>query len=308
MSGENFDYKFGNKNNWRRWVWNRIVERLAVPPAEAVVLYLAGQQDLDREIAIQRGFKGHNLIAVERDELVAAQLRKKGVLTIQGEFGDVLQFWPLGHEIHVVFGDFCSDMTLKLWTAITLTAFLAYTKNAVLAFNFQRGRDQTAAAHRLSARKTVEAIISTAPERHISPLHRGLHVYADWFEVMKGIAAGAARIENGKWSIKWERSEYRDDPRFLAFCWIIQKDLSMRCHSYKSIIPRVCKHTGRIKKTTLYFDSVVWRNVMAELWKTGAPKGCYVRNAKEKSIRLSASAVLAHRTMRKNKTGIYAEE
>ena len=39
-------YKFGNKNNWRRWQWNKIMERLNKPPKDAVVVYLIGPCDI----------------------------------------------------------------------------------------------------------------------------------------------------------------------------------------------------------------------------------------------------------------------
>jgi hypothetical protein len=75
------NYKFGTKANWRRWQWNRIVERLAVPVRDAVVVYLAGPEDLDRPVALSKGFRPDNLIAVDRDGDVVKQLRMNGTLS-----------------------------------------------------------------------------------------------------------------------------------------------------------------------------------------------------------------------------------
>lgn len=59
------NYNFDEKNKWRIWNWNRIRERLTCKPRDALVLYLAGPQDLDRAVAMRKGFDPLNMIAVE---------------------------------------------------------------------------------------------------------------------------------------------------------------------------------------------------------------------------------------------------
>ena len=43
------NYKFGRKNNWRRWAWNKAKDRLSVPVKDAVVLYLPSKQNIDQK-------------------------------------------------------------------------------------------------------------------------------------------------------------------------------------------------------------------------------------------------------------------
>jgi hypothetical protein len=143
MSGADKEYKFGPKNNWRRSVWNQIKARLRVPAKDALVLYLAGPGDYDREVAVSKGFRAHNLISVERNSAVLSQLREKDVLTIRGDFVDAVRTWPAKKPFDVVFGDFCGDLSQGLLDAIGCFAVVRQTQRSVFAFNFQRGRDAT---------------------------------------------------------------------------------------------------------------------------------------------------------------------
>lgn len=136
------DYKFGAKGNWRRTIWNRIVER--IPPwlkiRNAVVVYLAGHQDFDRSIALSKGFMPHNLIAIERDKNVAAILRNKGILVIEGGFADVLRSWRK-LRVDVVFADLCCGATPEVVQLSVQFAFATAFADAVIAVNLMRGRE-----------------------------------------------------------------------------------------------------------------------------------------------------------------------
>lgn len=156
MSGAEHDYKFGPKNNWRRWLWNRIIERLSVPPKDATVLYLAGEADRDRDEALRRGFQPNNLIAVERDQSVIAKLRAKGVLVVDADFVDCLRHWPQDRSLSVIIGDFCCGLTKSLWCELPAACFYPQANGAVCAFNFMRGRDGHIKGDAAEFRKTID--------------------------------------------------------------------------------------------------------------------------------------------------------
>lgn len=110
MGGESFHYKFGNKNNWRRWLWNRLRDRVDWDLDGGVVLYLAGQYDLDRNVAIAKGFREHNLLAIEKNHSVAQSIRRNRTLVIQEEAETVLMSWPKHRPVQAVVLDMCCGL------------------------------------------------------------------------------------------------------------------------------------------------------------------------------------------------------
>lgn len=135
------NYKFGRKNNWRRTVWNEICRRTK-NKKNARILYLAGEQDLDREVAKQKGFDVRNMIAIEMDSSRAQKLRTKGVTTICADLLDVLYCWPPKHKVDVVVADFCFGFEMKcidLYDSLYNPAL----NQAACVVNFQRGRDKS---------------------------------------------------------------------------------------------------------------------------------------------------------------------
>lgn len=139
------NYKFGSKNNWRRWEWNRIDELLPVPRKEATVLYLPGEQDLDRVEAVRRGFSDNLLFAVDRDGQVIDSLRDRQVSALRGNIIDVLYAWK--GTIDVVVADFMgglSDRTLDFIVALQESESIE-PHHTVIAVNMMRGRDASGA-------------------------------------------------------------------------------------------------------------------------------------------------------------------
>lgn len=138
-------YKFGNKNNWRRWQWNQISKRLTIPPKNAIVLYLAGKEDLDRRIAIEHGFMPCNLIAVDESADVINILRKDSKLCIHGNLSTVIEaFNDSGVKIDVLVADFCCGLTKNMQPFLELLASNfknSFNKKAVISINTMRGRD-----------------------------------------------------------------------------------------------------------------------------------------------------------------------
>lgn len=158
-------YSLPRKNHWRRWQWNRIVERLSMlrtKPRDAVVLYLAGQEDLDRKEALLRGFKPHNLIAVESDTETVRALRGKGVNVINAPLHEVALAWP---EVHVIVADLCCGFDIRALRLVYALTHAITAKRTVLSVNLQRGRDP----YLIKQQRIAESELGTA----FPTLHRG---------------------------------------------------------------------------------------------------------------------------------------
>lgn len=139
------NYDYGNKRNWRRWMWNRIAERTD-DRRNALVLFLAGKDAHDIAVAEQKGFQRKNMIAVERDKATVRELRDSGVLTIEGDLCDVLSSWPQARSVDVVVADFCCGLEIKILQSLHQAPMMRPLINAAMAFNFQRGRERTSEA------------------------------------------------------------------------------------------------------------------------------------------------------------------
>lgn len=128
-----------------------------VAKKDALVVYLAGSEDLDREVAIQKGFSGHNLIAVDISEDVVHTLKKKKALCINGNIIDVIRsFTKTKQKIDVLVADFCHGLTEEtailaheLSTALNGNAF---NSDSQILINLMRGRD---AGNMLFSHKTM---------------------------------------------------------------------------------------------------------------------------------------------------------
>jgi len=141
-------YKFGQKNNWRRWAWNRICERLTIPKKEAIIVYLAGMEDLDRTVAVNNGFNPNNMIAVDKNSVVIENLKAKGALYINAEITDVLQcFRNTKIKIDILIGDFCCGLTpniekLSMYLSTNLMGE-SFNDNSIILLNLLRGREES---------------------------------------------------------------------------------------------------------------------------------------------------------------------
>ena len=145
-NGATKDYKFGNKNNWRRQCWNEIIRRLEKPTKSAVVLYLPGPDDLDRKIATEKGFSPENLIAVDLCKKNIDRIKNKGCIGINANLTSVIYNLPKNLAVDVVFGDFCSGITNRSdLRDLIISLFMPNTRTSICCFNFMRGRDKFAA-------------------------------------------------------------------------------------------------------------------------------------------------------------------
>lgn len=147
------NYNFEDKNRWRIMMWARAAGRVKrmCDTSDCLVLYLAGEQDLDRKIAVRKGFRPANLIAVDATKPVVRALRRTGVNAICGELVSVLASWTHSDVPRLIYGDFCSGLEptpYRLGHALfelddkdMKVGEIPRGYGFVVMFNFQRGRD-----------------------------------------------------------------------------------------------------------------------------------------------------------------------
>lgn len=139
--GASKDYKFGQKNNWRRAVWNDVLSRTKGREKRECILYLAGPQDLDRTVAMSKGVPGVNLVAIDRAGANVTRARKSGGVAIQGDIHDVLWNWPESRPVCAVLLDFCCGLEVSAAFAMEAVMTRPSMRGVVMMANFMRGRD-----------------------------------------------------------------------------------------------------------------------------------------------------------------------
>ena len=121
--------------------------------------------DLDREVAIRKGFKPHNLIAIDHDSEIVKKLRKEGKLAIDAKLKGVVDNWS-GDGVDVLYADLCGGATFEnVAIAATMTALGGFEKT-VMAFNLMRGRDRWVAKDKCEAEETKKEYEELVMGRH----------------------------------------------------------------------------------------------------------------------------------------------
>lgn len=161
--GSNRNYKVGPKNNWRRTIWNEVLARTAGREQTELVLYLAGPQDLDREIAEEKGVPRQNLVAIDKSLANVTMVRSgKGAPAIQADIYEVLSSWPNDRRVCAVLLDFCCGLELKA-IGVYDTLERPALRSAVVMVNFMRGRDPLTNA--------IRARLTDPDSYPMSPVH-----------------------------------------------------------------------------------------------------------------------------------------
>ena len=275
MGGESFDYKFGNKNNWRRWLWNRIRARVNSCADEAIILYLSGEFDLDRPIALSKGFKFNNLLSVERERSVCTEIRKSGVLTICSDVKDVIKSWPVHTPVAAVVLDFCSGIENGVIDLLRDAIFMPPFFEAVWAFNFMRGRDHSTNWLRDELSKNF------GEEKH-----RGI-LMDDWLTTFLSIAA--IKEAHPDWIVSHDSESTKVEFfRFMEYRAELKRHTMPEFNSYKS-------SSGQV------FDSLVWNSPFRTLVPSSTREWAtvnYRAECSDKKSKRRISPILAHRTMR----------
>jgi len=140
-TGASRNYDVGPKNHWRRTIWNEILRRTAGQEKEKLILYLAGPQDLDRKVALQKGVPDQNLVAIDVVMENVSRVREEGRPALKGDLIDVLWSWPEDWPVCAVLMDFCSG--IEWGNGGAYDAFETKPlRNAAIMVNFMRGRDR----------------------------------------------------------------------------------------------------------------------------------------------------------------------
>lgn len=267
-------YKYGQKNQWRRWMWNRVAERTK-DRREKKVLYLAGPDAYDIGAASLRGFDTRNMIAVEREQNALRSLRAAGLLAIDGELCDVMEAWPQECSVGVVVADFCCGMEANIVNRIARqSAHFWPFVDATFCFNFLRGRDASSSSDR--------EMFSGEWDRIENPLHRGEMFFQLYVGSIVANSFSAQKEFDGDWN-----------------------NPSHKIESAFDVVTRLAKpvfYSYRSTAGNQYFDSVVFKNIIADSFLITGSEACKPKKQIVSTDlipqRRRTAAVLAHNTRR----------
>lgn len=128
------------KAEWRLWAWKELASRTTVPIHETVVMYLAGPEPKDAEVAESLGFSRKNLIAVDVDASCINAQRAAGVMAVHTHIGHAVIAFPPAWELHGLLLDYCCGVTNDVMTMAMMLA-CGFRVNGGIVVNLQRGRD-----------------------------------------------------------------------------------------------------------------------------------------------------------------------
>ena len=139
-TGSTRSYRFGQKNNWRRSVWNEVLRRTNGREKTEPILYLAGPQDIDREIAVSKGVPLQNLIAIDKSRDNIQRIRERGLPALDVDVFSVLESWPDNRPVAAIMLDLCGGFTMQVADVYDVLERKPL-RNAVVMLNLLRGRD-----------------------------------------------------------------------------------------------------------------------------------------------------------------------
>jgi hypothetical protein len=175
------NYEFAQKNHWRNRVWNQISDRLkkkGIDRRDAIVLYLAAEQDLDRETALKKGFRNENLIAIDRDLEAVKKIRAAGNLALHGNINEIIAAWPSRTPVAAVICDFTGGLYPGYCDNFFVFEHLPALRNSIFVVNLLRGRDQQVNTWRSGLEALVGVIKKHFRPDLISEKHRGAQLVA----------------------------------------------------------------------------------------------------------------------------------
>lgn len=318
--GETRNYKSGQKNNWRRTIWNEVLSRTNGREKTELILYLAGPQDLDRQIAVEKGVPTQNMVAIDFSSENVDRIRQQKVPALSADIHEVLKSWPASRPVCAVLLDFCSGLTTEGLDVYDVFEREPLRK-AVVMVNFMRGRDAFTNAIRASLTDVEEYpmapchMVGGEETFSLSDKHRALqfmvlHAIETWQAIaqhagVKGAFADEVTGEFDKdaWAkalacigvgfTPESRGVLSDDRRdeYLRSLWFVFSNMV-----FKAMRPAFFSY----KSGVLTFDSVVFQHVARGL-DNCPPVVRKAINSKFPSIPDVArkiSACLAVRTMR----------
>lgn len=109
---------------------------------DLTIMYLPGEQDIDRDIAKRKGFNVKNMIAVDRDTKVVSKFKNDKKLIIEGDIGDIIYNYKNSKKIDIIIADLYHGATFNLLKLIyQIITSNALNNESIIAFNLLRGRD-----------------------------------------------------------------------------------------------------------------------------------------------------------------------
>jgi hypothetical protein len=237
------------------------------------VLYLAAEQDLDRRVAVSKGFAANNMIAVDARKSVVDKLRSETKLAIHGRMEDVAPLYPGANVVHV---DFCcglTDLVAKAANRIVLSGH--HPKGAVFLFNLQRGREH--GKGRSYIRATQQALLD---EYGLQLKNRAELLFFLIFSYLVDVRASNGQLDLSSDSIK----STRELNSFKELIFSIFRPFIV---SYKSAAGR-----------GLYFDTLIITNPFSP-FNAGDLRREYMEGKKFQALSKKVAAIKAVQTMRK---------
>ncbi|HNB43178.1 MAG TPA: hypothetical protein PLL72_03185 [Burkholderiaceae bacterium] len=273
------NYSYGNKSQWRRWVWNRISERSQT--RAGFILALAAEEALDIPVAKRHGFDVRNFIAIDRDPSALQALRAQNKLAIQGDVWATLHAWPADRRVCCVVADLCGGLTKANYSGLFQALMNPALFESVFVVNMLRGRDD-AELVRLAeqlydeARKSGDDVdrFQLASVQMLSK-HRG---GALAICLCGAIAESICKASDDVDAVNW----------LAHLC----EELESAVYSYRSTAGNQ------------WFDTVVFLNPMRFLKEASlAISKIYGRSPEHGQQRRRTAAVLAHHTRRFKRAG-----
>lgn len=314
-NGSHRNYKVGVKNNWRRTVWNEVLARTNGRERSEVILYLAGPDDLDREVATRKGVPYANLIAIDRCSGNARAVREDGGSAIHADALDVLWAWPRNQPVCAVVLDFCCGLeygVLGVYDAFDSKPL----RDAVVAVNFQRGRDVFFNPGREVLR--AYGMDALAARFGVPSTHRG-HQFLAWHAletvlVAFGLAPSRDELTDGQMAARNARR-----PNKAAEAWVRVPTDPKELEKCAELAARMCARIMRprflsYRSGVLVFDTVVFQHHASQ-----RPFGAWMRGVQalidaaqsraekawaDMGLRRRVAAMLAVRTRRMRRWGM----
>jgi len=197
-------------------MWNEVLARVGDRRRRHPILYLAGPADIDRDIAMQKGVLGQNLIAIDKYPANVEAIRRRGYPSIRGRIEDVLRAWPDDWPVSAVLLDYCSGLEPTVLVALEAMLFRRPFSGTEVVINLQRGRDASTNSHRA---RVGQVLLS----RDKNPKHRGLIVAYSLMEMLCNLrlangdlpdaSTALRRVECLYRSLNWRTFEYRSETR-----------------------------------------------------------------------------------------------
>lgn len=316
MNGSAKDYAFGQKNNWRRTVWNDVLSRTRGLEKTHPVLYMPGPDDIDRDVAACKGVPSRNLIAIDRSFSNVANVRRTKNPAVCADVFRVLSAWPVDRPVCAIMLDLCCGMTMYLAKELQALLLRQPFWGAAVMVNMMRGRDAETNEIRavLSRCGALRMAADMVGQGYLSDKHRGLCL-----TVWNGSKAWAScvRVNAGDWEAAADQIFCSDEDVWrlldgrhfkIAGCEFISRSEEVRDKLHELAAAKMAVREKpryyTYRSGVLVFDSVVLSNT-----KVGGllPRE-YVDNLDErlqlqKDGRTSrkVSAMLAVRTQRSNR-------